>query len=87
MHIFTQAVMRKCFSKWVFLKITRNSQKTPESESRLDKSGGREYELDKRSGWASKAAPASALARYELYSKGSLRKNPPSIYKQHLRFP
>ena len=55
--------MRKCFSKWVFLKITGNSQKTPESESRLDKSGDKEYELDKRSDWGSKTAPASALAR------------------------
>ena len=77
MHIFTQAVMRKCFSKWVLLKITGNSQKTPKSESRLDKSGGKEYEFDKRSKWGSKAAPASALARYELHSKGSLQKNPP----------
>ena len=71
MHIFTEAVMRKCFSKWVFLKITGNSQETPESESRLDKSGGKEYELDKRSDWGSNAAPASALPCYELYSKGS----------------
>lgn len=63
MHIFTQAVMRRCFSKWVLLKITGNSQKTPESESRLDKSGDKEYELDKRSDWGSKTAPASALAR------------------------
>ena len=69
--------MPKCFSKWVFLKITGNSQKTPESESRLDKSGCKEYDLDKRRGLGSKAAPTSALARYELYSSGSLRKNPP----------
>lgn len=55
----------------MFLKITGNSQETPESDSRLDKSGGKEYELDKRSDWGSKTAPVSALPRYELYSKGS----------------
>ena len=73
MHIFTKTVMQKCFSKWVLLKNSGNSQKTPELEFHLDKFGGREYKLDKRSGWGTKAALASALVGYELYSSGSLQ--------------
>ena len=78
--------MQKCFSKWVLLKNSGNSQKTPELEFHLDKFGGREYKLDKRSGWRTKAALASALVGYELYSSGSLQ-GKPSVNLPHLRFP
>lgn len=78
--------MQKGFSKWLLLKNSGNSRKTPESEFHLDKFGGREYKLDKRSGWGTNAAPASALMGYELYPSGSLQ-GKPSVNIPHLRFP
>ena len=78
--------MRKCYSKWVFLKNSGNSQKTPESEPHFNKFGGRECKLDKRSSLGTKAAPASALVGYKLYFGGSLPAKP-SLNLTHLRFP